>query len=154
MAKLCPLMIIGACVLAASVVAPGVVSALGGSTNGAATVAIRLAAAAPPAGEGIDKKGSGEAKPTLRRRFGAGRYDENPEFSEAAGKLMGMRHRDEAPKVGEPAPDFELAPIKFYDFKTDDADVTKENAGVLYEPVRLSSFRGKKPVALIFGSYT
>ncbi len=38
--------------------------------------------------------------------------------------------------VGAEAPDFELAPV----------------AGG--EPVRLSSFRGARPVALIFGSYT
>ena len=59
-----------------------------------------------------------------------------------------------APKVGEVAPDFSLTPIKFYEFKTAETDITEENAGVLYEPVRLSSFRDKKPVILIFGSYT
>ena len=58
------------------------------------------------------------------------------------------------PKVGEPAPDFALQPIKFYDFKTEDAEITQENAGQLYEPVRLSDFKGKRPVVLIFGSYT
>ncbi|MCJ7623600.1 MAG: redoxin domain-containing protein [Anaerolineaceae bacterium] len=41
-----------------------------------------------------------------------------------------------SPKAGDPAPDFELR------------DVDGEN------PVRLSEFRGKKPVALIFGSHT
>ncbi len=41
-----------------------------------------------------------------------------------------------APKVGDVAPDFELR------------DVNGEN------PVRLSDFRGQKPVALIFGSFT
>ncbi len=41
-----------------------------------------------------------------------------------------------APKVGDVAPDFELS------------DVNGEN------PVRLSDFRGQKPVVLIFGSYT
>lgn len=41
-----------------------------------------------------------------------------------------------APKVGDVAPDFELY------------DANGENA------VRLSDFRGKKPVALAFGSYT
>jgi hypothetical protein len=41
-----------------------------------------------------------------------------------------------APKAGDVAPDFEL-----YDTK-------RENL------IRLSNFRGKKPVALIFGSYT
>ena len=41
-----------------------------------------------------------------------------------------------APKVGDVAPDFELC------------DLHGEN------PVRLSSFRGRKPVALIFGSFT
>lgn len=41
-----------------------------------------------------------------------------------------------APRVGHPAPDFELR------------DINGEN------PFRLSSFQGKKPVVLIFGSYT
>lgn len=41
-----------------------------------------------------------------------------------------------APKVGDFAPDFELR------------DVNGEN------PVRLSDFQGKKPMALIFGSFT
>ena len=41
-----------------------------------------------------------------------------------------------APKVGDIAPDFELR------------DINGKN------PVRLSDFRGQKPVALIFGSYT
>ncbi|TET52895.1 MAG: redoxin domain-containing protein [Anaerolineales bacterium] len=41
-----------------------------------------------------------------------------------------------APKAGDMAPAFELR----------DADGA--------DPVRLSDFRGKKPVALIFGSYT
>ena len=42
----------------------------------------------------------------------------------------------QAPKVGDIAPDFELR------------DVDGEN------PVCLSDFRGRKPVALIFGSFT
>lgn len=41
-----------------------------------------------------------------------------------------------APKTGDVAPDFELR------------DVNGAN------PLRLSDFRGKKPVALIFGSFT
>jgi hypothetical protein len=46
------------------------------------------------------------------------------------------RHDASAPKVGDLAPDFELR------------DVNGEN------PVRLSDFRGIRPVALIFGSFT
>lgn len=41
-----------------------------------------------------------------------------------------------APKAGNPAPDFTLS------------DISGTNS------VTLSDFRGKKPVALIFGSYT
>ena len=58
------------------------------------------------------------------------------------------------PKYGEEAPDFALMPLKFYEFGIDDTEITEETAGLLYEPVRLSDFRGKKPVVLIFGSYT
>ena len=46
------------------------------------------------------------------------------------------RYGRQAPKRGELAPDFELR------------DVSGENT------VRLADFRGKKPVALIFGSFT
>ena len=55
--------------------------------------------------------------------------------------------------VGEMAPDFELMPLRFYDFAIDQG-ITKENARTLFEPVVLSSFRGNLPVVLIFGSYT
>ncbi|GAB4149047.1 MAG: hypothetical protein Fur0037_17380 [Planctomycetota bacterium] len=41
------------------------------------------------------------------------------------------------PAVGDPAPDFELPML-----------------GMMDQKVKLSSFRGKRPVALIFGSYT
>lgn len=46
------------------------------------------------------------------------------------------RYDATAPKVGNLAPDFELY------------DVNGENR------VRLSDFRGRKPVALVFGSFT
>ena len=46
------------------------------------------------------------------------------------------RYDPPAPKVGDVAPDFELR------------DVTGKN------PVRLSDFQGRKPVALVFGSFT
>ena len=46
------------------------------------------------------------------------------------------KHNPLAPKAGDEAPDFEL-----------------RDANGKY-PVRLSDFRGKKPVALIFGSFT
>ena len=55
--------------------------------------------------------------------------------------------------VGEMAPDFELMPLRFYDFAID-RGITKDNARTLFEPVVLSSFRGNLPVVLIFGSYT
>jgi len=53
-------------------------------------------------------------------------------------------------KLGEFAPDFELPRLTF---KT---DATGKPIGVISEndTVRLSSFRGKKPVCLIMSSYT
>jgi len=48
------------------------------------------------------------------------------------------RPRQGSLKLGDPAPDFELSRLG-----------GKEN-----ETVRLSSFKGKQPVVLIFGSYT
>jgi len=46
------------------------------------------------------------------------------------------KHDAQAPKVGDPAPDFELR------------DIRGEN------PFRMSGCRGRTPVALIFGSFT
>lgn len=51
----------------------------------------------------------------------------------------GKRPPDNAPKVGADAPDFTL-------YRLDDKKQEK--------PVKLSDFEGKKPVVLIFGSYT
>jgi hypothetical protein len=58
-------------------------------------------------------------------------------FGRGPGQRPGDGRRGVAPKVGEQAPDFELSYIKEPD-----------------KTVRLSSFVGKKPVALIFGSCT
>ena len=52
-------------------------------------------------------------------------------------ELDGRPSREDAPRTGEKAPDFELALAKDPESK-----------------VRLSSFTGKRPVALVFGSYT
>ncbi len=46
------------------------------------------------------------------------------------------KYNSKAPKVGDLAPDFSLL------------DIDGEN------PIKLSDFLGKKPVALIFGSFT
>ena len=55
---------------------------------------------------------------------------------------------------GDMAPDFALVPLRDYDFGI---DATVFAAGPSQDGiprVRLSEFRGEKPVALIFGSYT
>ena len=53
-----------------------------------------------------------------------------------------MRGPDGPPQVGDEAPDFALP------FATKDGEVAEG------KKVRLSSYKGEKPVALIFGSYT
>ena len=99
-------------------------------------------------------KPTGEASPRpIRGGSGPNDYH-NPEYKKVASQILGMRNRGEEPRPGDVAPDFALTPLKFYKFKTEETEITQENADVLYEPVRLSSFRGKKPVVLIFGSYT
>ncbi len=62
--------------------------------------------------------------------------------------------KDNGPKVGDLAPEFRLIPLKFYEFGIEEEEITKDNAGELYAPVRLSAFKDEKPVVLIFGSYT
>lgn len=83
-----------------------------------------------------------------QQRGGPRARQESGKYDEMSGRSPG------APQVGEDAPDFSLTPLKFYEFGIDNEDITKENAGKLYQPVSLSEFRGKKPVVLIFGSYT
>jgi hypothetical protein len=56
-----------------------------------------------------------------------------------AASAQGRRPPDNAPKQGSAAPDFTL-------YRLDDPQQKS--------PVKLSSFKGKKPVVLIFGSYT
>ena len=45
-------------------------------------------------------------------------------------------------------------PLRFYDFGLEEREITRENAWELYQPIRLSDFVDKRPVALIFGSYS
>ena len=76
-----------------------------------------------------------------------GRF-EHPDFRDMIGFY------DNGPHHGTIAPDFELQPLGFYEFGIEHEEITEENAADLYKPVRLSDFRGHKPVVLIFGSYT
>ncbi len=57
-----------------------------------------------------------------------------------------------AAATAEEAPDFELKALRFYDFGLVDREITKSNAGELYRPVKLSDFREKRTVALIFAA--
>ena len=72
--------------------------------------------------------------------------------SAKAQAAAGQRRYVENPlvKVGEFAPDFELPKLTFR------TDAAGKPIGVINEKdtVRLSSFRGKKPVCLIMSSYT
>jgi hypothetical protein len=73
-----------------------------------------------------------------------------------AERQLARRAAQSAPeaKVGEIAPDFSLTPLKLYDFMAGDRQSDRQTAAGLFEPIALSAFRNKKPVALIFGSYT
>jgi len=55
------------------------------------------------------------------------------------------------PLPGEPAPDFALPGLRFYHLAQDQPEITRRNAGLLYEPVRLHTLRGR-PVLLVFAS--
>lgn len=70
----------------------------------------------------------------------------------AGGRAGAAGPKAVAPKVGAKAPDFELVVLPKKDAKSGDEKKAKKAAKA--ELVKLSSFQGKKPVALIFGSYT
>ncbi len=105
------------------------------------------AAAQDRDGRGGNRAGRGANSP----RGGANAEARNKTLSLVA-NLTGKANN--GPAAGAAAPDFSLVPLKFYEFNIDDTEITKENAGALYNPVTLSDFKGKKPVVLIFGSYT
>ncbi len=68
--------------------------------------------------------------------------------------ISGLPRNAKPPMPGEMAPDFALRPLEFYSLGDDSAEATAENPDDPYQPVQLSGFRGRKPVVLIFGSYT
>lgn len=72
----------------------------------------------------------------------------------AAAYTQARKGAQAAPARGDVAPDFELTPLRFYDFEIDQREITRENAAALYDGVRLSDFRGKKAVALFFAGDT
>jgi len=92
--------------------------------------------------------------------FAGSAHAQRPGPNDIRERMGGSSHEDiqstkeNGPKVGEVAPKFRLIPLKFYEFGIDEEEITKENAGELYAPVRLGAFKGKRPVVLIFGSYT
>jgi len=82
----------------------------------------------------VERKASVGRQASIRELVAAGKVEVSPELRHVAEALM---ERDETgPKVGGPVPDFYLKRLE--------SD----------ERVRLSSFQGKRPVALVFGSYT
>ena len=85
--------------------------------------------------ERMDKDGDGAITESDTRSFG--RPQRMPDAG-GEGDGAPLRRKDTAPEVHSVAPDFELPLLHSEKPKT----------------VKLSSFRGEKPVALIFGSYT
>jgi hypothetical protein len=69
-------------------------------------------------------------------------------------ELAGYLRRSDRVGVGDVAPDFELVPLRFYDFDLGEPDAPRNAHADAYRGVRLSTFRGVRPVALVFGSYT
>ena len=118
------------------------------------------AAAAQTAGENAGENASENGNPGTRiaqaerRGFGPGGRRGGRGGRGLGARIGAMFNRGGGAPVGEVAPDFNLAPLKFYELKAEKTDSSKKNAEVLYNAVRLSSFKGQRPVALIFGSYT
>ena len=69
-------------------------------------------------------------------------------------ELVGYLKRSDRVGVGDVAPDFELMPLRFYDFDLGQLDAQRNSHADAYQGVRLRAFKNVKPVALIFGSYT
>ncbi len=69
-------------------------------------------------------------------------------------ELVGYLKRSDRVRVGDVAPDFELVPLRFYDFDLGEPDEQRNASADAYRGVRLRNFKDVKPVALIFGSYT
>jgi len=69
-------------------------------------------------------------------------------------ELVGYLKRSDQVGVGDVAPDFELVPLRFYDFDLGEPDEQRNAGADAYRGVRLSTFKDVTPVALIFGSYT
>lgn len=93
----------------------------------------------------LDKNGDGVLEAT-EFQSSRGRGDRR-----RPGGRDGEAEKPVAPKVGEKAPSFELLVLPKPVEPTDDKKTAKDGKP---EFVKLSSFKGKKPVALIFGSYT
>ena len=62
---------------------------------------------------------------------------------DAGARRRGQRRQDNSPKIGDKAPDFDLLTLESL--------LGKSKAP---KKVRLSSFRGKKPVVFVLSSYT
>jgi hypothetical protein len=73
-----------------------------------------------------------------------------PDKLPASVKSKFPRYAKPEPKQGATAPDFELARLESY-LKSVESKAAKKPA---VEKVKLSSFQGKKPVCLLFSSYT
>lgn len=69
-------------------------------------------------------------------------------------EAVGYLTRRDLVDVGDPAPDFELMSLRFYDFEVGEPHARARGEQDPYQEVRLSAFAGKRPVALVFGSYT
>lgn len=77
--------------------------------------------------------------------------------SDAAERGRGRRRRPapKEPKVGDAAPDFTLAKLDTTDdAKSGSKPEPKTRGKDKKETVRLSSFKGKRPVVLVLSSYT
>ncbi len=119
----------------------------------------------------LDRDGNGfiEAADTASAGGGRGRGERGERGERGQRGQRGQRgegrerggERPTAPREGEMAPDFELETLYPTKPETDESkaaearsEKAEQEAKPEYESTKLSSFKGKRPVALIFGSYT
>lgn len=95
----------------------------------------------------------GKARFARLDRDGNG-FIEKADTEQRIQRTRGSRERTEAPSEGAVAPNFKLETLQPRKVDPKKAKKGEGEPEEVFDVVELKSFKGKKPVALVFGSYT